>query len=233
MPVGVGQTRPFSFYLTPSYSPEPVILEAGGTSTTLFLPSVSYQSILLCGGVTQTPASLGTTEYYTNGETYTYSEAEFPSLSDLATSTVTTTTLPTQTSQTTSATSITVVPVWVQAGVFYWSPVPQPTPKPGDIPVPPLPSFPPIPTAPCFKLFDLFSIECPPNRFIPTTTFISDAPSPICTDADSHQLLGHLLWHHYLERQPQSEHNINGPGDCKDSALFPLIPSLQIMQLSS
>ena len=116
MPVGTGQTRPFSFYLTPSYSPEPVTLEAGGTSTTLFLPPVSYQSIPLVVGVAQTPTSLGTTEYYTNGETYTYSEAQFPSLSDLATSTVTTTTLP---AQTTSATSTTVFPVWVEAGGFY------------------------------------------------------------------------------------------------------------------
>ncbi|KAE8357197.1 hypothetical protein BDV27DRAFT_164739 [Aspergillus caelatus] len=85
----------------------------------------------------------------------------------------------------TSATSTTVVPVWVQAGGFYWSPVPKPTPKPGHIPVPPLPSFPPIPTASCFKLFDLFSIDCPPNRFLPTTTFSSQAPSPTCTDINS------------------------------------------------
>lgn len=185
MPVGPGQTRPFSFYLTPSYSPEPVTLEADGTSTTIFLPPVSVQSITPDGGVTQTPTSLGTTEYYTNGQTYTYSEAQFPSLSDLATSTITTTTLPAQTSPATSAISTTVVPVWVQAGGFYWSPVPQPTPKPEDIPVPPLPSFPPIPKAPCFKLFDLFSIDCPPNRFLPTTTFTSHAPFPTCTDINS------------------------------------------------
>ncbi|QRD84998.1 putative alpha-1,3-glucanase [Aspergillus flavus] len=185
MPVGPGQTRPFSFYLTPSYSPEPVTLEADGTSTTIFLPPVSVQSITPGGGVTQTPTSLGTTEYYTNGQTYTYSEAQFPSLSDLATSTITTTTLPVQTSPATSATSTTVVPVWVQAGGFYWSPVPQPTSKPEDIPVPPLPSFPPIPKAPRFKLFDLFSIDCPPNRFLPTTTFTSHAPFPSCTDINS------------------------------------------------
>ncbi|KAB8261806.1 glycosyl hydrolase family 71-domain-containing protein [Aspergillus pseudonomiae] len=160
MPVGGGQTRPFSFYLTPSYSPDPVTLEAGGTSTTLFLPPVSVRSNPPDGGI-------------------------FPSLSDLATSTVITTTLPVQTSAATSATSTTVVPVWVQAGGFYWSPVPKPTPKPGHIPVPPLPSFPPIPTASCFKLFDLFSIDCPPNRFLPTTTFSSQAPSPTCTDINS------------------------------------------------
>lgn len=178
MPVGPGQTRPFSFYLTPSYSPEPVILEADGTSTTIFLPPVSVQSITPGGGVTQTPTSLGTTEYYTNGQTYTYSEAQFPSLSDLATSTITTTTLPAQTSPATSATSTTVVPVWVQAGGFYWSPVPQPTPKPEDIPVPPLPSFPPIPKAPCFKLFDLFSIDCSPNRFPSNNHFYQPRPVP-------------------------------------------------------
>ncbi|KAF5857071.1 hypothetical protein ETB97_006283 [Aspergillus alliaceus] len=185
MPVGASQTRPFSFYLTPSHSPDPVTLEAGGTSTTLILPPVSVQSIPAGATITWVETSLGTTEYYTNGETYTYSEAQFPSLSDLATSTVTTTTLPARTSAATSATSTTVVPVWVQAGGFYWSPVPKPTPKPGDMPVPPLPSFPPIPTAPCFKLFNLFSIDCPPNRFIPTTTFSSHAPFPTCTDTNS------------------------------------------------
>ncbi|KAE8139805.1 hypothetical protein BDV38DRAFT_280720 [Aspergillus pseudotamarii] len=102
----------------------------------------------LGGGVTQRPTSLGTTEYYTN---------------------VTTTTLLAQTSQDTSATSTMVVPVWVQAGGFYWSPVHQPTPKLGGIPVPPLPS----------------------------------------------------------------EHNLDGPGDCRDGALFPFIPSLSAIQLSS
>ncbi|KAE8419725.1 glycosyl hydrolase family 71-domain-containing protein [Aspergillus pseudocaelatus] len=153
MPVDAGQTRPSSFYLTPSYSPEPLTLEAGGTSTTLFLPPVAYQSVIPDGGVTQTPTSFGTIEYYTNCETYTYSEAQFPSLSDLATSTAT------------STTSTTVVPPWVQAGGFYWSPVSQPTSKPSDIPVPPLPSFPPIPTAPY--------------------TFISNAPSSTCTDTNN------------------------------------------------
>lgn len=176
MPVDAGQTDPFSFYLTPSFSSDPVILTASGSPVTIVLPPVSSQSI---APENQTAyfTSLGTTEYVTSGQTYAYSEAQFPSLKDLPSPTVTSTTFPSQT--------ISGISIWIQTGGFYWSPMPGSTPKPGDSPIPPLPSFPPVPTVECFTLFDIFSIDCPPNRHLPTTTFSSGAPSPTCTDPNS------------------------------------------------
>lgn len=92
MPISSGQTNPFSFYMTPSYSASPVVITAGGTTATIDLPPASVQSTPTGSHTTQAFFTLHTTEYVTGGQSYTYSEAQFPSLTDQPTPTVTTTT---------------------------------------------------------------------------------------------------------------------------------------------
>ena len=75
-------------------------------------------------------------------------------------------------------TSTTIGLVSIAPGGFYWKPVPQPTPAPGPLPV--FPDFPPVPTPPCFRVGDLFSIDCPPDHNKATTTFSSGPPGPTC-----------------------------------------------------
>lgn len=171
--------------MTPSYLPSPIVVSAGDETRTVFLPPATVQSYRGDDG----PGpfySLNSTYYIVNDQTYTYSEAQFPSLSDLPTPTVSTTTVPARNSDATTTSTDTPVPLWIQAGGFYWSRVPEPTPPPGaDSNPPSLPSFPPVPDLPCFQLGDLFSINCPPDRSFPTTRWSSHQPRTTCTDTNS------------------------------------------------
>ncbi|OKL59810.1 hypothetical protein UA08_04985 [Talaromyces atroroseus] len=104
---------------------------------------------------------------------FTWMEEQINSLATIdSTTTITTTT--TRDSTTTSI----VIPV--NTGGFYWSPVLNP-----DIPVPTVnpPELPPIPDAPCFTLFDIFTIDCPPNKdkSQKTTHYTSARSSPTCS----------------------------------------------------
>ncbi|KAL6229448.1 glycosyl hydrolase family 71-domain-containing protein [Aspergillus navahoensis] len=183
MPVLSGQTNPFTFQVTPSYTPSPIVVSAKDTTTTIILPPVSLESYPDGHSPTRTYPSLTTTHYTTTGQTYTYSEAQFPSLTRLAVPTVSTTTMPTRNRDDDSSSTNTPVPIWIQSGGFYWSTVPDRTHGPGDIPS--FPSFPAVPDPPCFRFGDLFSIDCPPDRGSPTSTWSSHVPRHTCTDTNS------------------------------------------------
>ncbi|TGO19976.1 hypothetical protein BPAE_0325g00030 [Botrytis paeoniae] len=115
--------------------------------------------------------SLGTTIYLSGSVTQIFSEAQFANLRTLTAPTITTTSLVERsTDSSTTSLTTTLIPIWVQAGGFYWSPVPIPTPLP--IKIPSLPKFPPILNPPCFKFLDIFSIYCP-DKSKSTSTFKS------------------------------------------------------------
>ncbi|RAH85983.1 hypothetical protein BO86DRAFT_395429 [Aspergillus japonicus CBS 114.51] len=63
---------------------------------------------------------------------------------------------------------------------FYWSPVSKP-----DVPIPTAspPDLPPIPSVPCFTLFDIFTIDCPPDndKSRKTAHYTSAKASPTCS----------------------------------------------------
>ncbi|KAJ5741029.1 hypothetical protein N7493_000901 [Penicillium malachiteum] len=111
--------------------------------------------------------------------TYTWSEQQIDSLATIpTTTTITTTEVDDKT------TSTLVMPV--NTGGFYWSPVPIP-----DIPLPtiPFPDLAPIPTLHCFRLFDIFTIDYPPNgdnedssgKSTKTVRYTSGKESPTCS----------------------------------------------------
>jgi hypothetical protein len=117
MPVHAGQTNPFSFYMTPSYIPSPIVVSAGNETTTVFLPPATMQSYRGDDG----PGpfyTLNSTYYILNDQTYTYSEAQFPSLKDLPTPTVSTTTVPARNPDATTTSTDTPDPFWIQSGGF-------------------------------------------------------------------------------------------------------------------
>ncbi|RWQ93422.1 glycosyl hydrolase family 71-domain-containing protein [Paecilomyces variotii] len=186
VPIDPTQTNPFSFALTPSYSPLPLVISAGTATTTLYPPPVTAPSQTSSSTTAPVYISLGTTDYVTNGITQKFSEAQDIALRTLKTPTVLTTTIPGPTSGTTTPSPVVI---WFQKGGFYWSPVPNPTPPP--IRIPTLPKFPPIPSPKCFKLFDIFSIDCPPNKHLPTTTFESHKPEPTCTGKGCGKVCSH------------------------------------------
>ncbi|KAF7941802.1 uncharacterized protein EAE97_006639 [Botrytis byssoidea] len=116
--------------------------------------------------------SLGTTVYLSGSVTQIFSEAQFINLRTLTAPTITTTSLVERsTGSSTTSSTTTLIPIWVQAGGFHWSPVPIPTPLP--IKIPSLPEFPPIPNPPCFKFLDVFSIDFPLGKSKSTSTFKS------------------------------------------------------------
>jgi hypothetical protein len=49
-----------------------------------------------------------------------------------------------------------------------------------EYPIPTPPGFPPVPSPPCFKLGNLFSIDCPPNnnKALQTTHFTRGSNHP-------------------------------------------------------
>ncbi|KAJ5737097.1 uncharacterized protein N7483_002222 [Penicillium malachiteum] len=112
--------------------------------------------------------------------TYTWSEQQIDSLATIpTTTTITTTEVEDQT------TTAMIVPV--NTGGFYWSPVPI-----LDIPLPtvPFPDLAPIPTLHCFTLFDIFTIDCPPNgdddnHSTKTVKYTSGKESPTCSPSTS------------------------------------------------
>ncbi|RFU33650.1 hypothetical protein B7463_g2677, partial [Scytalidium lignicola] len=167
MPISAG-TSSLTFALTTSLQQPPLTITAGGTTTVLPLPE----------GTLAGNEPLPTTVYSSNGLTQTFSEAQLTLYATIAGQTTITTSIVESRSSTSSTT---VIPLWLQAGGFYWSPVPQPTSPP--IVVPDVPAFPPVPSPACFKLFGIFSIDCPPNNHkgAPTTTFRRGTPSPTCT----------------------------------------------------
>ncbi|KAL3428483.1 mutanase [Phlyctema vagabunda] len=178
MPIPAGSTS-LNFALTSSFQPRPLVITVGIITTTVyFLPFTAP-----AGRVTKPSSfvySLGTTVYVSGGSSQTFSEAQFTDLRTITAPTkITTTLVDTSSGASKSEPSTTIIPFWVQVGGFYWSPIPLPKPTPFKIPT--IPEFPPIPTPPCFKLFDIFSIDCPPDKGKPTTTFISAAPTPTCT----------------------------------------------------
>jgi hypothetical protein len=123
--------------------------------------------------------TLPTTVFVSNGKTQTFSEAQLTQYATITAQTTITTTLAENVgSGSSTSTTTTLIPFWIQVGGFYWSPIPLPTAP--HFPIPSLPGFPPIPTPHCFKLFDIFSIDCPPDHHKPTTTFKSAAPTPTC-----------------------------------------------------
>jgi hypothetical protein len=151
-------------------------IPSAATSTQVVAVGDFLLTILPTAAISQDVYTLPTTVVTLNGVTQTFSEAQF---TELATITGTTTSTKAVTNSA-GTSSTTVIPFWIQVGGFYWSPVPLPTPP--YFPIPSFPSFPPIPDPPCFKLFDIFSIDCPPDKSQPTTVFSSGAPSPTCTD---------------------------------------------------
>ncbi|GAD94424.1 alpha-1,3-glucanase [Paecilomyces variotii No. 5] len=175
VPVDATQTNPFSFGLITSYSPMPVVISVGQTTTTLYPPPVTSAFENFSSSTTVAAyVSLKTTDYVTNGHTQKFSEAQDTALRTLKNPTVRITTFPGPTT--------TPVHVSFQKGGFYWSPVIPPTPGPVKPPaIPTLPDFPPFPTQKCYKFAGIFSIDCPPNKNMPTTTFKSQPPQPTCT----------------------------------------------------
>ncbi|RHZ63561.1 hypothetical protein CDV55_106217 [Aspergillus turcosus] len=185
LPIPAGQTS-FVFNMTTSFQPPPQVITVGGTGITI---TPEAQSTHYGSWDSTEPANtvLPTTVITSNGKTQTFSEDQFPSLTGLTTTTEVTTTLSANEVQTTTSTT-TLIPVVfpVTIGGFYWSPVPEPTAP--EFPIPALPDFPPIPSPPCFRLGDLFSIDCPPNdNKAPQTTHFTRGPnSPSCSSNCGH-----------------------------------------------
>ncbi|KAJ5461211.1 uncharacterized protein N7458_002763 [Penicillium daleae] len=171
-----------AFSIDSSLTPGPVVISGGGTTQ-----SITFDPTTGAGGVSANASlvyySLPTTIYTSNGVTQTFSEAQFTEWATLPTTTTITTSLSTRAStssgSSSSTTTTTLLPVWINIGGFYWSPIPLPGPTP--FPIPRLPELPEIPDLPCFKLFDIFSIDCPPDKGKPTTTYTSGPASPSCT----------------------------------------------------
>lgn len=160
MPVPSGKDS-FTFALTSSLKASPFAITVDGTTTTVTPYPVS---IPVETTTTTVPINiiLPTTVFTSNGFTQTFSEAQITSLAKISTTTtVTTSFVESAPGTSSSTTSTTIVPLWVTIGGFYWSPMPEPTLPPFRIPS--IPSFPPVPFPPCFKLFDIFSIDCPPT----------------------------------------------------------------------
>ncbi|EDN99492.1 hypothetical protein SS1G_02346 [Sclerotinia sclerotiorum 1980 UF-70] len=180
MSVGAGKDS-FTFALTSSFEPEPepLVITVGIITTTVYFLPVAGSAL---GQATpDIYYSLGTTVYISGGLTQTFSEDQFTNLRTLtAPTTITTSIVEKSTGSSTTSSTTTVIPIWVQAGGFYWSPVPLPTP--GPLKIPSLPEFPPIPNPPCFRFLDIFSIDCPPDKTKPTSTFKSgDSAEPTFT----------------------------------------------------
>lgn len=175
MPIESGQTDPFSFRLTTSLRPPPATISISSTTTTLYFRPVSTQS---ASSQSSSFTSLDMTTYISGGKTQTFSKAQNLVSRSITKVTTKTSTYTRTISGTATTSSTTVVPVYIQVGGFYWSPVPNPT---GDIPIGSFPTAPPIPSPPCFTLGNIFSIDCPPNKNLPTTTYYSDSPYPTCT----------------------------------------------------
>lgn len=169
----------FTFALTSSFEPEPLVITVGIITTTVYFLPLAGSALDLA-----TPDiyySLATTVYVSGGLTQTFSEDQFTNLRTLtASTTITTSLVEKSTGSSTTSSTTTVIPIWVQAGGFYWSPVPLPTP--GPLKIPTLPEFPPIPNPPCFRFLDIFSIDCPPDKTKSTSTFKSGSSAePTCT----------------------------------------------------
>ncbi|RYO84413.1 hypothetical protein DL764_009338 [Monosporascus ibericus] len=179
--VPAGETSS-TFALETSLNVPPVeVTGGGGTVSTITLPAFATASRTSTISVTVLP----TTVTEIDGVEWTFSMDQFTDLATYSGTTLLTTTLrdepkPTQTS--TSTSSDTIIPIWVQVGGFYWSPVYPPGPTPPPLPrLPRLPEFPPILNPPCFKLFGIFSINCPPDKSRPTTHFTTGPVKPTCT----------------------------------------------------
>ncbi|KAL4864035.1 hypothetical protein BDV12DRAFT_201537 [Aspergillus spectabilis] len=173
-----------TFNVTPSVTPGPVVVSGGGTTSSInFEPTVGPGGIWFNASLVY--YTLPTTVYTSNGVTQTFSEAQFTEWATLPTTTTITSQLSTRVSassgESSSSTTTTPLPVWINTGGFYWSPVPLPGPTPFRIPR--LPEMPDIPDPPCFKLFDIFSIDCPPDKGNPTTTYTSGPASPSCSSS--------------------------------------------------
>ncbi|KAJ5211726.1 uncharacterized protein N7498_003372, partial [Penicillium cinerascens] len=171
------------FNINSSVTPGPAVVSGGGTTS-----SITFDPTVGPGGVWFNASlvyyTLPTTVYTSNGVTQTFSEAQFTEWATIPTTTTITTSLSTRASTSTGSSdssTTTLLPVWVNIGGFYWSPVPLPGPTP--LPIPQLPELPDIPEPPCFKLFDIFSIDCPPDKGNPTTTYTSGPASPSCTSS--------------------------------------------------
>lgn len=125
----------------------PVSIGASITSTTIAAPYSSSSGLNV----------LPITAVVSNGQTASFSEDQDPSLATLSGTTSVPITL---TASESGKLTMGVVPVIVGVGGFCW----RPLSLPGlTFPKIQLPQPPPIPKFPCFKLFDIFSIDCPPS----------------------------------------------------------------------
>ncbi|KAF7861794.1 hypothetical protein EAF04_007677 [Stromatinia cepivora] len=147
MSIEAGESS-FTFALTSSFEPEPLVITVGIITTTVYFLPVAGSAL---GQATpDIYYSLGTTVYTSGGLTQTFSEDQFTNLRTLtAPTTITTSLVERSTGSSTTSSTTTVIPIWVQAGGCYVSPVPLPTP--GPLKFPSLPEFPPIPNPPCFS----------------------------------------------------------------------------------
>lgn len=150
------------------------MLTVGITTTTVyFLPVTAPAST-----ISSTVNTLPTTAYISDGTTQIFSQDQFPDLTALTTPEIITTTfVPRPTDASTTPTSTPPGPVWVQSGGFYWSPVATGVPLQTAV----LPEYPSVPSADCFTLLGLFSIDCPPDKEKPTSTFSSGVAQQTCT----------------------------------------------------
>ncbi|KAI1170193.1 hypothetical protein F4777DRAFT_570207 [Nemania sp. FL0916] len=178
LPIPSGKSTS-DFALTSSIKPDPIVVTLNGVTSTLSLPATLLLPTTTSTSTNVPPVfySLPTTVYSTSGTTQTFSEDQITTLSKLSSTSTSTTTW---TDDQTSTTSTTVAPIIIGPGGFYWSPVPQPS-GPNRFPIPNLPKPPPIPDPPCFKLFDIFSIDCPPDHNKPTSHYTRGPPKPTCT----------------------------------------------------
>lgn len=192
--IGPGTTSS-TFAVTPSFRPEPITIpRLGNIPLTVPAPRIPYPfipypglptmtmgnssstSTTIPGGLWMFP-TLPTTVITSGTITQTFSEDQITSLSSLRRTVQFTTSWVNSNSKGTKRTN-TPVPIWIQTGGFYWSPIPLP----GINPFPPLPplGLPPLPGPPCFKAFGIFSIDCPPDKGSPSTHYTSGKPEPTC-----------------------------------------------------
>ncbi|KAH7419223.1 putative glucan 1,3-beta-glucosidase precursor [Cadophora sp. MPI-SDFR-AT-0126] len=167
-----------TFALQSSIKVPPILVTGGGgTVSTITLPAFETASQTSTISV----AVLPTTVTQIDGVRWTFSMDQFTDLRSITgTTTLTSTTLRDE-PKASSTSSTTIFPfILVAPGGFYWSPVYPPGPTPPLLPkLPRLPSFPPVPNPPCFKLFGIFSINCPPDKQQPTTHF-TRGPVKVC-----------------------------------------------------
>mgnify|MGYP002830480409 CR=1 FL=1 len=171
------------------------LVGGGGTVSTITLPAFTTASRTSTISVTVLP----TTVTEIDGVRWTFSMDQFTDLRSLTGSTTLTSTTLRDEPKASSTSSTTIFPfILVAPGGFYWSPVYPPGPTPPPLPkLPRLPSFPPVPNPPCFKLFGIFSINCPPDKQQPTTHF-TRGPVKVCQAPQLNCVKPHPLTH----RQP-------------------------------